>query len=387
MRKFIIAMIAALSVITAGLILLLVFVLNSGSRLSSFTGEITSFGSPAADLVRTSNYSLEGITGLTLEYSSDDVFFYESDTQELILKEYMSIEPKEDELTQVKQSGSLLQLRSGERMRRNWLFNHYNGYVEVYLPSSYAGSLSVGTSSGSISSDPALRLEHCEATASSGDISFKEVVAPQITASTSSGSIRFDKAEGSRSFTSSSGDIMVLCGDGDSSFSSTSGSIIIKENTGRLSAGASSGDISITKVFGDKEIETTSGVITISDCTGFLRASSSSGNISCSNQTGAGSFETTSGSVIVDWAGGVSPLDMDISADTSSGDVSFRIPEAWSFDFEARTSSGRINTYFDDLLSFKNNEDHAKGSVGSNPSHRILISTTSGNITVKGNGK
>lgn len=376
MRKFIISMIAAFGVIAIALVLLMSYII--GSRNANI-----SFGNANASLVHTSSYNMDGITNLTLEYSMDDIILYENDTNELKLMEYMSIDPDERELTQVKQSSSELYLHGGDRIRQSWLFFHYTGYVEVYLPSNYTGSLSASTSSGNIRSDLILHLDEYEASSSSGDIYFNEVVAKNIDASSSSGNIRFDKAQGKRSFSSSSGNIRVLGGDGDSDLSSSSGNITVEKNEGKLNAHASSGDITVEKASGNKDIETTSGKIRLSDCSGYLRASSSSGDIAVSELAGAGDFEATSGNITVDFADDVSALSDNISADASSGNVSLRLPAGLSFHFEARTSSGDIRTYFDDSLSFQKDGDYASGSVGGNPVHRIGISTTSGNITVK----
>lgn len=340
MKKFIVSMIAVFGAIAIALILLMTYVIGTG-------GTRTSFMNANATLVHTSSYNMDGITNLTLEYSMDDIILYESDTNELKLMEYMSIVPEERELTQVKQTSSGLSLRGGDRIRQSWLFYHYSGYVEVYLPSAYTGRLSASTSSGNIRSDLTLHLSDYNASCSSGDIYFNEVFAKNIDASTSSGNIRFDKAEGSRSFSSSSGDIRILGGDGDSDLSSTSGNITIQGNTGKLSAHASSGDITIKDSSGNKDIETTSGNIT------------------------------------VDFTDDASLLNENISANASSGDVTFRLPSGLSFEFNAETSSGEINTYFDNSLNFQKDGDYADGTVGNNPVHRIEISTTSGNITVK----
>ncbi len=395
MRKFIISMIVVFGIIAAALIFFMFYII--GSRSAG-----VSFGSASAKLVNTSSYRMDGIESLILEYSMDDIILYESDTNELKLMEYMSIVPEERELTRVNQSGSRLHLRKGDKMRRNWLFFNYTGYVEVYLPSGYAGSLSASTSSGNIRSELILHLNSYEASSTSGDISFSGVSAKNISVSSSSGSIsfekasadrievsstsgdiRFDEANGSRSFSSSSGSIRILGGDGDSNLSSTSGNITVQKNTGKLNAHASSGNITIEDASGSKEIETTSGFIKLSHCSGFLRASSSSGDIRVLEQAGAGSFESTSGNINVDFIEDASVLHEDISADASSGSVSFRLPSGLSFEFEARTSSGEIRTYFDDSLSFQRNGDRASGTVGSNPAQRIRISTTSGNITIK----
>jgi DUF4097 and DUF4098 domain-containing protein YvlB len=371
-------MIAVFGVIALGLIILMVSVINSGGLSIS-----SSYSIANVNLVNTRNLSLEGVEVLSLDYSSDDIIFYESDTAELILKEYMSITPNEDELTQIKQSGSELRLLGGDRMRQNWIFNHYSGYVEVYLPSGFHGSISASTSSGNIETDLALNLSEFTATCTSGDIRLNEVYASQISAATSSGNIEFDKAEGKRSFSSSSGDIKVMGGNGDTEVSSTSGNLAITENTGELNAEASSGDITIEAVNGIKEVETTSGEIQLSECSGYLNASSSSGDIIVSDLGGAGVFETTSGNINVSFTDELLVNSEDIEAVASSGEVELKLPTGLNFDFVAKTSSGDIDTFFDDSLSYKKDGDYASGTVGVNPDFQLEIATTSGNITIE----
>jgi DUF4097 and DUF4098 domain-containing protein YvlB len=371
-------MIAVFGVIALGLVILMVSVINSGGLSISSSNSFTN-----VNLVNTRNLSMEGIDVLSLNYSSDDIIFYESDTTELILKEYMSITPNEDELSQIKQSGSELRLLGGDRMRQNWIFNHYSGYVEVYIPAGFHGNIAASTSSGNIETDLTLNLSEFAAACSSGDIRLNEVYASQISAATTSGNIEFDKAEGKRSFTSSSGDIKVRDGNGDTEVSSTSGNITIIENIGELNAEASSGDIIVESVVGVKEVETTSGEIQLSDCSGYLSASSSSGDIIIYELGGAGVFETTSGNINVSFTDELAENKADIEAVASSGEVELKLPTGLNFDFVAKTSSGDIDTFFDDSLSYKKDGDYASGTVGANPDFQLEIVTTSGNITVE----
>ncbi len=377
MRRFIVSMIAVFGVIALGLIILMVLVINSGGA------SISSNMIAGIELVKTRNLSMEGIEVLSLDYSSDDIYFYESDTPELVLKEYMNITPNENELTQIKQSGSELRLQGGDRTHQNWIFNHYNGYVEVYLPTGYHGSISSSTSSGNIETALVLNLSEFAATCSSGDIDFNEVYASQISAATSSGNIEFDKAEGNRSFSSSSGNIKLQGGNGDTEVSSTSGNITISENTGELNATASSGNITVEAAIGAKEVETTSGVIKLSECSGFVKASSSSGDIIISDLGSAGIFESTSGNINVSFTDELAENREDIEAVASSGEVELKLPTGLNFDFVARTSSGDIDTSFDDSLSFKKDGDYASGTVGVNPNFQLELATSSGNITVE----
>lgn len=377
MRKFVFSMIAIFGVIAVGLILLMVSVIGSGGGNFS----INTFSD--ADLVNTTNLSMEGISSIILEYSSDDIFFYESESNELILKEYMNIIPEENELTRIRQTASEIRLLGGERNMFQRGFHNYSGFVEVYLPADYHGNISSSTSSGNIESELVLHLSELNASCTSGDIRLNEVYAEDIRSSTSSGNILFNVAEGNRSFASSSGDIEVKGGNGDSEASSTSGYITIQDGIGALNASASSGDITIKAIDGEKEIETTSGVIRMSDCSGYTSATASSGDIVIRELAGAGDFESTSGNIEVSFTEALTANNENIKADASSGDVTFILPSGLSFGFNARTSSGDIDTFFDDSLNYQKDGDRAEGTIGTAPTFNLEIATTSGNITIE----
>jgi DUF4097 and DUF4098 domain-containing protein YvlB len=377
MRKFIISMIAAFGVIALGLILLMMSVIRSGGiRFTSRT-----FGD--ADLVKTTNLSMENISSLSLEYSSDDIIFIQGDTEELVLKEYMNITPKEEELTQIKKTSSEIRFIGGKRHWQNWGFNHYYGYVEVYLPTDYQGSISPSTSSGNIEADLVLNLAELNASCTSGDLEFNEVYAEDIRVSASSGNITFAKAEGNRSFATTSGDIEITGGNGDTSASSTSGNITIENGIGSLSASASSGNITVEAMDGKKDIETTSGEIRLADCGGYTAATASSGNIEITELAGAGDFASSSGNIEVSFTDELAQSNEDIQAEASSGEISLELPASLSFNFKARTSSGDIDTFFDDSLNYKKDGDYAEGTIGPSPAFNLDTSTTSGNITIE----
>lgn len=380
MRKLIITLVSIFAVIAIGLVCLLVVAINSGGL--HMNGN--SFNLSHLELVNTQTVALDGIDDISIEYQADDVVFYTSDSEELILKEYMNFTPKEDELTRINSSRSRLTLKG--RVYNNyshWLFSmNRSSRMEIYLPSEYSNALSVSSSSGDISSDLIFHVTGFSASSTSGDISLNEVYAERITSSASSGEITYQTAEGERSFSSTSGDIRIDSGNGNTSASSTSGSITIKNANGELSAAASSGDIRIEASSGKKDVETTSGEIVITDSDGYTEASASSGDIRISKLAGAGRFGTTSGEILVDFADDAAAINDDIRVGASSGDVSLTIPKELQFDFSAEVSSGEIDTFFDNQLSYSKDDKNAYGTIGANPSIQLDISTTSGNIRV-----
>lgn len=375
--KIMIIVYASIAVCLTGL---MIFVIGRGGIHMN----VNSFGMNNLKLVNTQTADLEGIDSITLKYASDDIVFYTSENEELVLKEYMNFTPDENELTAIERNGSKLRLEGRKDNGGNWFFGaNRNSRMEVYLPGDYNGSLSAGTSSGCIDSDLVFQLKEFEASCSSGDIKLNEVNADNITAATSSGYITFKKAEGRRRFSASSGDIKILGGSGDTEVSTSSGYITIENSAGVLRAKASSGDITVRGAYGEKNINTSSGYITVEDAKGYIKASASSGDIRISDNEGAGSISTTSGYIDADFGNNIAAITEDIYIESSSGDAKIRIPESLAFDFRAKTSSGDIDTFFDQQLNFDKNNKKAEGRIGANPSIRLDITTTSGIIKVK----
>lgn len=338
MRKTIIALVGVFTFIALGLICLMVVAVNRG-------GVWLTDGFYNLELVNEQTVPLDGVDKISIDYSADDVVFFTSDTNELVLKEYMSFTPDEDEVTRITQSGSRLRLEG--RIRNDWFVHPNRGSrMEIYLPVDYQGSIDTSTSSGDITSSLVLKLTDLRMSASSGDIEMNEVTAAQI------------------------------------AFSTSSGNITIESSIGLLEAEASSGDIHIRASSGEKSLSTTSGNIVIEDSDGYTKASASSGTIKADNLAGTGHFKTTSGDIRLNFADAPEAITKDLIINTSSGTAELSIPSSLEFNFSADTSSGSINTSFDDRLNFSKDEDHAKGSVGAAPNINIKISTTSGDIEV-----
>ncbi|MDF2941344.1 MAG: hypothetical protein K0S01_202 [Herbinix sp.] len=337
MKRVIIAFIIAIAAIAVGLICLMAYSVSRGS--DTFSHE-----NSGMKLVNTQNVSLDSIDSVNILYQSDDVTFYTSDTNELILKEYMNYVPEDYELSSVNKSGNKVTVKCGKQKLHIISFRLFSSStrIEIYLPADYSNKLNVETSSGNINSDLSFTLSEFTASSSSGNININEVHSDRISASASSGNITFQVADGDRQFSTHSGNIKVLGGAGDSSFDASSGNITIENASGHLEAEASSGNIDIMDSVGGGDITTTSGNI---------------------------KYNLTS-------------LTEDLDLHASSGDVRVSIPKEASFDFTAETSSGDIRTYFDDVLSYNKKGNEASGIVGTNPNININISTSSGNIIV-----
>lgn len=377
MRKLVIAVIGIFLIITVILVSFMIYIINKGGiNLTFKTSNLT--------LVNTQNMNLDDIESLNIKYHSEDIHFYKNDSDELILKEYMNMNPDQDQLTKIEKAGNQLIIQGSYKDSRSWLFNQgYRSKIEIYLPTNYTGQLAVSTSSGVVITDLVFILSNLDVKSTSGDIEINEVYAKNINISTSSGCITVKKSEGTRNLKTSSGDTKLLRGSGVLDIESSSGTIEVQNNSGKLEAESSSGDIYIISSDGEKDIKTTSGSITLKKSSGYTVATASSGDVLITNMTNGGDFNTTSGSITLEFTKEVSSLLEDIKINASSGDVNLKLPTSFEFNFSAGTSSGDIVTFFDDHLAFNKKETQASGTIGKNPDRNIIINTTSGSITIK----
>lgn len=373
MRKMIMGIAIAFSLVTVGLIIVLVLAINGNVHM-------VTANSDKAKLVNTQSAVMDGIDDVKVEFYSDDVVFYKSKTNELVVKEYKTYTPEKDEMAEVIAKGDQLLIRGEDNHINFSIFSHINHYsrIEIYLPENYSGALSASTTSGDISSDLVLQLSKFDTSSNSGDVELNEITADEINLSSSSGEISIRKAEGKRKISTTSGDVYVYNGNGDTEISTSSGEIAVEKSSGKLQADTNSGDINIQDSNGDKNLESTSGEIYVENSTGLIEAKSSSGDINVNHSRGAGNISTTSGEISLE----LMEVTDNIRLNASSGGIELTIPEATAFQFTADTSSGDIGTYFDDKLSFDNNRKHASGTIGENPQLEIELSTTSGEIGV-----
>lgn len=324
---------------------------------------------------------------------------------------------------------------------------HFSGYTydrhytEVYLPSSYHGEILLETASGDISSELDFELEKdFSAASSSGDITFLSVTAANAAVSTSSGYVRMENIDtnvngsvgeiriktssgdvnlkeltgdteiesssgyltvdsimGNAQLKTSSGDMNIKKITGETKMESSSGCQTIEALTGDAQLKATSGDVNIQHMDGDIQVVTTSGYVRILEGSGDRSVSASSGDVMVEGaeggfqvstqsgdvqiimQKGEGSIETTSGEVQL----GLKELSGILNIGSSSGTVSIKLSAENEFEFEADTSSGDIETFFDRDLKFSSKNDHAQGTYGANvQGNQVEIRTTSGDVRI-----
>ncbi len=368
MKNVKIVLIVFLGVIILGLCVLLG--MGLGGRLKNggsgwFGWNIDRSGN--YQLVQEQEFPAEGIDSIRVEYtkSSNDVTVYEAEGDSVIVREYANYEVSDGELAQMKcQSGKLMV--KGPRRSNAFFGININKfiYTEVYLPKDYAGELNINTVSGEISITTDLLLAGAlNLCSTSGDIyaGSGKLQAEEINVCSTSGEIRLPVLEA-----------------GKVNMSTTSGDISVKEADTFVSCSSTSGEIIISGGAGDRRVSSTSGDVRVDGLSGSIQANTSSGEILIRGERGEGKLQSTSGDVLLS----IAELTGDVSVNTSSGEVVLELPKTASLEFEASTTSGDINTFFDDDLSFSKKGNHAQGTVGSGE-RNVRITTTSGDVTVR----
>jgi|TergutMp193P3_1026864.scaffolds.fasta_scaffold51499_2 lia operon protein LiaG len=163
----------------------------------------------------------------------------------------------------------------------------------------------------------------------------------------------------------------------------TSGRIVANNDfrCNHIALQAKSGSIRLGIIEGDLSIETTSGSIVGEMINGNISAKTTSGRIRFNEITGRIDAETTSGGINCS----VNEMVGNISLRATSGSVKLMIPRNSSFNFFARTSSGRLSTSFSDKLFIPVAERSVtQGTIGEgSPDINVNIITSSGSIDIK----
>lgn len=321
-------------------------------RRSSGTGNFSLMGRDNSilntyELVLEKEIDSAGIKNMVVDYgmNSNEVIFYQTTGDKIVVKEYLNFVSDDSFKSTVEQSGNNLIIRG--KKRTNSILNSFSfnrdGYTEIYLPKTTFENLTVTTISGDIVSD----------------LSFE--IADYLKVSSTSGDIRF--------FSVKADTIQIV---------SVSGEVKVQEALGNVNVSTTSGDIYIVGEVGDRIITTVSGEIMLDGMEGRFDLSTTSGEIIVRDGKGYGEVNTVSGDANIS----LSELTQDLSANTVSGEVRFRLPENAAFDFEFDTTSGDCRTFFDDVLSYNKKRDHANGTYGDSVAKQVRVSTVSGDLSI-----
>lgn len=289
------------------------------------------------------------VLNLFFDKNSNDIYFYMNDSEQILIEEYVNTELSEKEKTKVTEANGMLTLDSPKRNTGIIsLGKSRSGYVKVYLPASYKGDLTATVLSGDIDSDMDFILEkdaEFAASSTSGDINLLKVEAKTV------------------------------------DISSVSGDVEVEAITGDTSISTTSGDIDVSACIGNCEADTVSGDIDINSVTGKVDFSTTSGDVWARELSGGGRTSTVSGDVELYFT----KLYENLSVSTTSGIINIYIPQDSAVDFEASTTSGDINTFFDDALSFNKKGNQASGTYGDGEAVLLEVDSTSGDVDIRQN--
>jgi len=303
-------------------------------------GLVHARGIPEISLVNTQEIPLDQISAISIQYRSETISLLTHDSETLIIREYMS-RNNSNFFADIRSSEGELVVRAGDRPQRRSARAH----IEISIPASDR-SISVRNTSGRVE----LLGEHAAS------------------------SFEFQNTSGGISIESARADRVRIVG---TSGGISLGSVIADE----IDIESSSGGIIIGTVYAAVSARTSSGGIELGTVNGPVNARSSSGGIEMGAVNGAITAQSSSGTIqfaVTEYTG-------DISVTTSSGAVTFAVPRNRAFNVFVRTSSGRVNTPFNDALSRPlDDRNLIRGIIGSVPHeqiHRnININTSSGSI-------
>lgn len=278
-------------------------------------------GGKSSQMANELRFPVSDISDLTISYDEEKVTFFESDGEELVVREYMTAN-KKSYCAKVSQRGGSLKISEGGKP----LFKDgFSRYIEVYLPVSYGGNLTVTTTDGNIDlSAMVLNLSALRIDSTAGKIDLKSAEAKVI------------------------------------HLSSTKGRLEI-------------GNLRADQI----ELETTSGSTVCESLEGDVTYTSTSGDAKIRSAIGGGSYKANNSGVLE-----VTYVEVtdDLYLFNKNDDVHVTLPADLEFEFLATTKNGSVVTNFQDLVTVDGRT--AKGMVGNHSAATVEVETKNGNIEV-----
>jgi DUF4097 and DUF4098 domain-containing protein YvlB len=309
--------------------------------------------------VNTETLSLGDTETLTLAYGHDELVLRESETDDLVVKEYMSRD-NDRYFARISRAGGMLRIRQG---RRPWLHWNWRARAEIYLPRSFRGNLRISNSSGTLSGDTdLLGYRTVDITVSSGRVFLKEVSGGTVSLHASSGEMELGAVSGDSFVSVSSGRLRLdrLSG----------GEAHIKVSSGRLWIGA---------LEAQADLELTSGNVAVDRVRGGMEGRVSSGVMELKDFSGSGSFRVSSGVVRMD----LGELPEDLRFRLSSGAVTLGVPRAVPFNLDAETNSGSVEVDEGGLEVLKvSGNSTVLRPLGADPERTIFARISSGRLII-----
>lgn len=205
------------------------------------------------ELRNTITLSGEQVEDLELSYSSQNIYFYLSDSEDILIQEYLRSDSDEAKaVVSLKDGKAVVKGGTGRKYGIFWININMGGWekIEVYLPDKMFQTVSVSVSSGNISAQEnfAIQCGKLSLKASSGSIRLESSIhAEEVKVQVSSGNIMLKGIEGVVDVEASSGNITLERMRGSGSIETKSGNIrvITEDITGDLSMEASSGNVTL----------------------------------------------------------------------------------------------------------------------------------------------
>jgi DUF4097 and DUF4098 domain-containing protein YvlB len=355
------------------------------------------YASENLSLVNTQTLSLEGIEVLSINYGGDEVILRESETSELIIREYME-KDRPRYYAVITHSAGTLSIKRGSRPWLPWFWK--TARAEIYLPQNFRKNIKISNSSGVFRSEmDILDYKTIDVSVNSGSAFFKSLSAETLSIHLSSGDVYIGIAGGNSLISLSSGRLQIgeLTGT-EHRVRISSGRARIGVLQGTSSLEVSSGGIAVEYIMGNTAIEISSGNIQISELTGIshrIKASSgrtviakvrgridvniSSGFVNIGGFSGEGSFDVSSGNIVLD----MREVTGDLRFKLSSGSIDMKIPRGIYFNLDAATKSGKVLVYEggDEALRVSGNAAILH-PLGSSPEFTVYARTNSGSLTI-----
>jgi len=290
---------------------------------------------------------IAGIREISIVSGADDIVLHTGGAEEVRVRYHGTIRSSRRDiaaptLRMAQKGGTVSFWLDVPPMPATWFYSR-DAVLDVYLPSSYPGSLTLESSSGDIRAE-GFAFEELDCEASSGNVSLRDIEAGTVSVETSSGDITVEGITGTAfSAEASSGDIR-------------------------------GGDIAVDEI----ELETLSGDTRLKDVQGDIEASASSGGIRLEEISGAGNVDAkaSSGDIHMTFA----EIGSELEFSTSSGSVSLWFPQDAAFGIAFDTGSGSFGSDFAVTMN-KTDEDSVQGYVGS-AGNTVRVRTSSGDCRI-----
>jgi DUF4097 and DUF4098 domain-containing protein YvlB len=183
------------------------------------------------------------------------------------------------------------------------------------------------------------------------------------------GPVEATAGSGSLTIGSIGGDVQARAGSGSIRIDGVGGNLQVRTGSGSIDAHAVQGAITASAGSGRIELEETgSGDVSIHSGSGGVRVRGVRGGLSVS--TSSGSIRAQ-GEIVRDW-----------NLDASSGGITVELPSEASFELDAHTNSGSIDSERPLSVSGRISRRSLKGAVGSG-GPRLEIETSSGSIVIR----